>query len=46
MDKSSIVLDIYINSIAIGDAFKRKALIVSPNNYKWVLIIQAVSALS
>ena len=46
MDEFSSVLGAYINLITIEDAFKKKTFIQSLNNYKWVLIIKAVFALS
>jgi len=45
MDESGIALGAYINSIAIGDASKKNTFIQSPNNRKWVLIVESVSAL-
>ena len=45
MDESSIALGAYTNSIAIGDASKKKTLVQSPNDREWVSIVEAVSAL-
>ncbi|OCL00152.1 uncharacterized protein K441DRAFT_534168, partial [Cenococcum geophilum 1.58] len=45
MDESGIALGVYANSIAIGDASKKKTLVQSLNNREWVLIIEVVSAL-
>ena len=45
MDESGIALGVYTNVIAIGDASKKKTLIQSPNDRKWVSIVEAVSAL-
>ena len=46
MDESGIALGACANSIAIGDASKKKTLVQSPNDREWVSIVEAVSALS
>ena len=45
MDESGIALGACANSIRLGDALKKKTLIQSPEDRKWVSIVEAISAL-
>ena len=45
MDESGVALGVCTNTIAIGDASKKKTLVQSPNNREWVSIVETISAL-
>ena len=46
MDESSITVGSCTNSVRLGDASKKKTLVQSPKNRKWVSIVESVLALS
>ena len=45
MDESGVALGVCMNTIAVGDASKKKTLIQLPNNREWVSIVETISAL-
>ena len=45
MDGSGVALGVCTNTIAVGNASKKKTLIQSPNNREWVSIVEIIFTL-